>query len=183
MPGPTPKRSEERRRRNKPARPVDRVAVDGDIDDLFGDGTPDPAVERRMTAGEVLPPAEKPDAGEDWHPLVRELYDSLSQSGQKIFYEASDWAVAQILCESMSRDLKAQWINVGTVEEPDMKQQELPLKGANLSAYLKGFAALGMTEGDRRRMSIELSRKPKLNAGELPAGVTDISAAREAAFS
>lgn len=184
MPGPIPKRSEERRRRNKPDRPVDRVAIDGDIDDLFGDGTPDPAVERRIQADDpdLLEPAEKPAFDEDWHPRVVELYDSLGKSGQKIFYEASDWAVARILCESMSRDLKPQWTNVGSAEEPDMRQIEQPLKGANLSAYLKGFAELGMTEGARRRMSIELSRRPKLEGGQLPEGVTDINAAREAMF-
>jgi hypothetical protein len=184
MPGPIPKRTEERRRRNKPDRPVDRVAIDGDIDDLFGDGTPDPGLENRIAADDedLLEPAEKPDADEDWHPLVVELYESLSKSGQKIFYEPSDWAVARLLCESMSRDLKPQWINVGTAEAPEMKQQELPLKGANLSAYLKGFAVLGMTEGDRRRMSIELTRKTHLQTGGLPEGVTDINAAREGMF-
>lgn len=184
MPGPIPKRSEERRRTNKPARPIDRVALDGDIDDLFGDGTPDPEVENRIQADDpdLLVPAEKPEADDEWHPIVLDLYDSLSRSGQKIFYEASDWAVARVLCESLSRDLKAQWMNVGSAEEPDMRQIEQPLKGANLSAYLKGFSVLGMTEGDRRRMSIELSRKPKLGAGDLPAGVTDIATAREGMF-
>lgn len=178
MPGPIPKRTEERRRRNKPDRPVDRVAVEGEVDDLFGDGEPDPAVEVRHQITEVLEPAVKPPASEEWHELVIELYDSLSQSGQKIFYEPSDWAVARILCESLSRDLLPQWINTGTPEEPQMEKQTLPLKGANLSAYLKGFAVLGMTEGDRRRMSIELSRKTPLGGQSLPDGVVDINAAR-----
>lgn len=182
MPGPIPKRSEERRRRNKPDRPVDRVAIGSDIDDLFGDGAPDPELENRIQ-GEDLPPAEKPDADYDnWHPLAIELYESLSESGQKIFYEASDWAIARVLCESLSRDLQPQWINTGTPEEPKMEKQILPLKGANLSAYLKGFAALGMTEGDRRRMSIELSRKAKLEVGDLPAGVVSIDRGREDMF-
>jgi hypothetical protein len=182
MPGPPPKRSEERRRRNKPDRPIDRVALDGDIDDLFGDGVPDDRVERRIQADDpdLLEPAPKPPADDEWHKYAQDLYDSLSRSGQKIFYEASDWAVARLLCESISRDLKEQPIGTDADGRPIFGM--VPLKGANLSAYLKGFAALGMTEGDRRRMSIELSRKPKLDPGELPEGVVSIDRGREEMF-
>jgi hypothetical protein len=52
----------------------------------------------------------------------------------------------------------------------------LPMKGASMAAYLKGFAALGMTEGDRRRMGIEIHR----DSGKALAVVSPIEAYRDA---
>lgn len=175
--GPIGKRTEERRRRNKPERPVDRVAIGGDVDDLFGPDLPDEQVEHRIEV-EELPDVEVPPADAGWHPLAKMLYDSLKQSGQSHFYEPSDWATAYLLCESISRDLEEQV--VGTTESGMTIKDFIPMKGASLAAYLKGFAALGMTEGDRRRMSIELTRAQpsKDGTGELPEGVTDINDAR-----
>jgi hypothetical protein len=184
MPGPPAKRVEERRRRNKPERPIDRVAIGGDIDDLFGDGEPDAQVETRSKLEDESVPVfvPKPAADDDWHPIAQDIYDSLGKSGQKMFFEPSDWAVARLLCESISRDLKPQKVNVaGPGEPPEFEEVQTPMKGANLAAYLKGFAALGMTEADRRRMSMEFSR-PAAGDQPLPDGVTDINAAREGMF-
>lgn len=176
--GPLPKRTEERRRRNKPERPVDRVAIGGDIDDLFGDEPADPTVEHRVNAGD-FPRADQPPADPDWHAVAVRIYESLADSGQSIFFEASDWAAAYLICESISRDLSDQWVNIGTAQEPEMEKQKVPMKGANLAAYLKGLSGLGMTEGDRRRLSIELTRKDDRPAADLPDGVVDINSARE----
>lgn len=175
--GPIPKRSEERRRRNSPDRPVDRVAIGGDADDLFGDDLPDERVEHRHEV-DTLPTVVHVPADADWHPIAVQLYESLEQSGQSMFFEPSDWAAAYLICESISRDLADQWINVGTVMEPEMEKQKVPMKGANLAAYLKGLGELGVTEGSRRRLSIELTRaQPEKLA--LPEGVTDINDARK----
>ncbi|WP_225448343.1 hypothetical protein [Streptacidiphilus sp. P02-A3a] len=80
MPGPVPKRSDQRRRRNT------------------DDG---PAL--------VKAPAAKapaiPRADADWHPIARRWYDSLRKSGQAQFYESSDWMTAVYLAEAMSRNL------------------------------------------------------------------------------
>lgn len=176
--GPLPKRTEERRRRNKPETPVDRVAIGGDIEDLFGDDLPDEQVEHRIQA-DGFEKVVKPPAGEDWHHVAVQLYDSLDQSGQSIFFEPSDWATAYLICESISRDLSDQWINTGTAMEPQMEKQAVPMKGANLAAYLKGLSGLGVTEGDRRRLSIELTRAGDKPAKQLPDGVVDINSARE----
>lgn len=173
--GPIGKRSEERRRRNLPDKPVDRVAIGGDVDDLFGDDMPDERAEHRIQAkdfGAVV----KPAADEEWHPVATQLYDSLGESGQSIFFEPSDWAAAYLICESLSRDLHEQPIGTDADGAPIFGR--VPLKGANLAAYLKGLSGLGATEGDRRRLSIELTRASQA-PGELPAGVTDINSARE----
>lgn len=177
--GPIGKRSEEKRRRNLPDRPVDRVAVGGDIDDLFGDDMPDERVETRIQADLAAKPVLMPDPDPDWHAVATMIYESLPESGQSIFFEPSDWAAAYLICESISRDLSEQYVNIGTALEPEMEKQKVPMKGANLAAYLKGLGELGVTEGARRRLSIELTRATKTGPGELPEGVTDIATARE----
>src|SRR5688500_1345345 len=78
MPGPAPKRSEVRRRRNK--QDIDRVQVAGVV--------------------------EPPELGvEDAHPLAVDLYEALKESGQARWYEPTDWARARLLVWSLSKML------------------------------------------------------------------------------
>ncbi len=129
--GPQGKRPEELRRRNK-----------------------DKSVQTEGTASTdvVMPPAQ-----EDWHPIAKQIYESLENSGQSEFYEPSDWAMAYMLAESISRDLEPQVVAVPErTGEPVF--EKVPMKGASLSAYLKGFTALMVSEGDRRRAGIALER-------------------------
>lgn len=77
--GPVPKRSEDRRRRNK---------VDTDTVEM---------------AGEVLVPAGNPG----WHPVALHWYDSLRESGQHLYYEPSDWAAAHLVANQMSLMLQS----------------------------------------------------------------------------
>ena len=128
--GPIPKRDEERRRANKPAVPTDAPEVHGDV--------------------------TVPEADPEWHPIARRIYDSLRASGQSKFYEPSDWAAAFMVCESLSRDLGDKV--VGVTKNGDVIRDSVPISGASMSSYLKALAALGVTEGDRRRMSIQLRR-------------------------
>lgn len=164
MPGPPPKRSEERRRRNDPAAgaPVkvdlDRIAEGEDEDSLpflIAQPVKIPTIPRAGDEDEETPnPA-------DWHPFAVELWESFSRSGQALFWEPSDWMVAKIICESISRDLKPQFVGStqGTESYPSEPIYErIPLKGASLGAYLKAFGQLMLTEGERRRLSIELER-------------------------
>lgn len=130
--GPLPKRSEERRRNNKPETPLDKVGVVGPV---------------------AIPPANQ-----KWHPVAKRVYESLKDSGQAKFYEPSDWAAIYLLAESMSRDLKPQMVAFDETKGKVIRAY-VPIKAASLAAYLKGFAALGVTEGDRRRMGIEIERE------------------------
>lgn len=130
--GPVPKRSEERRRQNKPETPLDTI--------------------------EVIGPVKIPPANPKWHAVAKRLYLSLEKSGQAKFYEESDWSAAYLLAESLSRDLKPQVVGYDE-EKHKVVRAYIPLKGASMAAYLKAFAALGVTEGDRRRMGIEVDRK------------------------
>lgn len=135
MPGPVPKRSAERRRRNKENRP-EAVSFDG-------------------------PPVEPLEPSDLWHPIARQWFDSLAQSGQSTYYEPSDWAVAFYVAEAMSRNLA---------------------QGQRFSAQLFGSVMSAMTElltteGARRRMRMEVER-----TGSAPlAPVDDLSAYRDLA--
>ena len=70
--GPVPKRSAERRRRNKPAIPI-----------------------ATGTAGART--FKQPDALPGWDPAMRRWYKSLAKSGQAEFYEPSDWEAARFV--------------------------------------------------------------------------------------
>ncbi|MGW4223026.1 phage terminase small subunit [Streptomyces bauhiniae] len=84
--GPIPKRSEERRRRNKDDGPELIQAPAGSPEDLPGLPDPDPL----------------------WHPIATDWYLSLRESGQAAFYEPSDWAVARYAAHVMSQVLQSE---------------------------------------------------------------------------
>lgn len=130
--GPPPKRESQRRRANKPEVPVE-IAVDGDP--LVAD--PDP----------------------DWHPIARMMWDGLRSSGQSVFYASSDWATAFALCESMSREFAAQPVVTGPSDDKQVEWVKFPPKAAALASWSKMLAGLMATEGDRRRLRLELVRQ------------------------
>lgn len=82
MPGPVPKRSDQRRRRNKP------------------DGAP-------LAKGAAGKRPARPEPDDGWHPIAVAWFLSLGESGQAQFYEASDWQTARYVAEAMSRNLAA----------------------------------------------------------------------------
>lgn len=77
MPGPVPKRSDQRRRRNKENGSVTKAPGGAHVGDA-------------------------PDADPDWHPIAREWFESLAPSGQSQFYEPSDWATARVWAHLLS---------------------------------------------------------------------------------
>lgn len=87
--------------------------------------------------GEVV----KPDPDPDWHPLARQLWDSLADSGQARFYEPTDWAVAYSLMDDLSH-----------YKHQGRRSAQM------LQTIMSGLSLLLVTEADRRRVSIELDR-------------------------
>jgi hypothetical protein len=85
--GPVPKRSSERRRRNKP------------------EGA-------EVVQAPTVCVLEWPAVDEDWHPIAARWYRSLERSGQSQFYEDSDVAAAVYVAEAMSRSLKGKLSSV-----------------------------------------------------------------------
>lgn len=120
MPGPPPKRSDQRRRRNKPDENQPKLTV-------VKDSSPRPVV-------------KAPRVSPSWHPLMKDWFRSLKQSGQARFYEPSDWQTARLLAEVMSQEL-----NNGE-----------GVKASMLSEFNRAAASLMTTEGERRRLRVEL---------------------------
>lgn len=171
-PGPPPKRTAERRRRNAPAA---GEAEQVDVEALAAAADPN-SLPFLIAQPIVIPEPVTEDnyeaPGKGWHPLALEFWESIKRSGQAIYYEPSDWVAAKLLCESLSRDLKPQVVGIAPATEfgpAEVVTDVIPLKGASLAAYLKAFGQLMLTEGERRRMAIELQRhrsagKPKGDA-------------------
>jgi hypothetical protein len=113
---PMPKRSTELIRRNKPDIPVEKV--------------------------EVIGPVYVPALGiDDPHPIIREMYISLKESGQSRYYEPSDWQYARFVMHFADQLLKS--------ARPS---------GQMLATVQTMMSNLLMTEGDRRRVRLEVER-------------------------
>ena len=83
----------------------------------------------------------QPEPDPDWHPIARRLWDSLAESGQSRFYEPSDWAVAYSLMDDLS-----------------YYKSSSKRSGQMLATIMSAMSSLLVTEGDRRRVQIELAR-------------------------
>ena len=128
MSGPIPKRDAQRRRANAPAGGVATSAP----------------------GAESVP---VPEPSEEWHPLARDWFASLAESGQSVFYEPSDWQAARVWATLLTKLLNAD------KPSPEMAK-----------AWQSGAAELLTTEGARRRLRLELTRP----GGEEDAGVSEL---------
>lgn len=90
----------------------------------------------------------------DAHPIVTQLWDSLKNSAQARFYEPSDWAYARMALHFANKEIWSGKPNGQIV--------------ATVNQMLTGLL---VTEGDRRRLNLEIER----NAGGKDATVTDIA--------
>ena len=133
MPGPLPKRSEERTRRNKPEN-------EGGV-----------ALSKGERVAFKVPPPDR-----NWAPRAKDWYKSLSRSGMRDYYELSDYEMARVLCDALTT----------YYDRPSAMM---------LATILQGMTSLGVTEGERRRMRIELEDPKELST---PASVTAIDTYR-----
>lgn len=104
------------------------------------------------------PPSVMPEPEEGWHQIAKDWYLALKDSGQSRFYEPSDWATAKYLAEAMSKNL-----NAGR------------FSGQLFAAIMSGMSSLLVTEGDRRRVKLELERTGPVTDPDELASVTAIS--------
>lgn len=124
--GPVPKRSDQRRRRNKVD--VDRAVAD--------DVVRGPALVNRSKHS---PPAVR-------------FYEALRRSGQAVFFEPSDWAAAELVVLAID----------AFVERPS---------AVMLASINSAMTNLLATEGDRRRVRLELERP---DGTEVDDGVSEL---------
>lgn len=81
-----------------------------------------------------------PPAGRGWHPVARRWYASLRESGQSAFYEPSDWAMAHVVAEAMSRLFSD------------------GMTATLLAEVMRGMDMLLTSETARRRARVEVQR-------------------------
>lgn len=125
MPGPVPKREDERVRRNTPEVETEKVEIVGEV---------------------IVPPLDMPF---EPHPMVQSFYDSLVISGQSKFYEPSDWEYARLVCFIMQ--------TIVTSPRPSSEM---------FKALQTAMSNLMVTEGDRRRLRLEIVRAEKKDKAE-----------------
>jgi hypothetical protein len=138
MPGPVPKRSDQRRRVNKP-----EIGVD----------TAPGATSVTWPIADAL-----------WHPIARDWYHSLRASGQSAFYEPSDVAVARLVAQGMSELLSAdrmsaqlfQSVLSGTTQlmstEADRRRLRIELARDDIGPSDAELAATADMEAYRQRL-------------------------------
>lgn len=98
----------------------------------------------------------QPPPNPDWHPLAKSWYASFGVSGQKIWYEASDWMMLMVAAEQISRELNEKVIGV-TVHGAKVYGTS-PMSASSIAAVTKIATNALATEADRRRVKAELTR-------------------------
>lgn len=104
--------------------------------------------QQEVTKG-LARPYEIPEPDANWHPIAKMLWDSLSTSGQSDFYQQSDWAFAYSVCEDLS-----------FYKQPSISKDGYEYhkrSGQMLATIYSAMERLLVTEGDRRRVRIELA--------------------------
>lgn len=122
-------------------------------EDRIRRNTPDVPVDKLHTdtARPVAPPHGIPDC----HYLANDWYNSLANSAQSVYYEESDWQAARICAFAIHI-----WANQAR-PSPEMYK-----------AIQSAFTSLLATEGDRRRLRLEIIR----NTGDKNTGASTAEA-------
>ncbi|MEN6548698.1 MAG: hypothetical protein ABFE07_21835 [Armatimonadia bacterium] len=160
--GPIPKRDEERRRQNKPERPTETITAHGTV---------------RAPAGDP-----------DWCRRAKALWREAKRSPMAQYYEGTDWQAIAYLCDLMTTLFRpgklTPRLEAVITEAARLSQQQYGKLAKEENLYLAWMMApprpsaqmvaamnslmgnLGLTEGDRRRMRIEIKREkaPRLAA-------------------
>ena len=93
----------------------------------------------RLPSGAPAHVAPQPYGARDWHPIAKRIWKAAGESGQSILYTASDWAVLYSLMDDL------------TYYKNSAKRS-----GQMLQTIMSSLTSLLLTEGDRRRLQVEL---------------------------
>ncbi|ARQ94658.1 hypothetical protein MHAS_01169 [Mycolicibacterium hassiacum DSM 44199] len=116
---------------------------------------------------QVIGPVEIPDLGDvshlgETHPLIEEMYESIKKSAAVKYYEPTDWQFARLALYTLNQELIA------------AQHQGKPIGAMKLTAINQMLSALLLTEGDRRRVRLEIERAPADPTGGKVVDVTDV---------
>lgn len=82
-----------------------------------------------------------PEPDPDWHYIARYVWDAMLESGANRYYESTDWAVLFSICDDISY------------------YKRTGKRSGQMLATINGMlTSLLLTEGDRRRVGIELQK-------------------------
>lgn len=105
--------------------------------------------EQSTKRGQLQPIAIDWQEDEDWADFTKNVWRSASASGMADFYQDTDYAELWFICQELDRYVQPKvYRETGELyfkQSPEM-----------VKALLTGLSNLGFTEGDRRRIRIEL---------------------------
>ncbi|MCX6402186.1 MAG: hypothetical protein NTX33_19915 [Propionibacteriales bacterium] len=87
----------------------------------------------------------------EWHPIAAMVWESALSSGGAAFYQNSDLAALYLTCQGIDH-----WLSQGARKSPEL-----------LRVLFQQLGSLLFTEGDRRKLHIELQRAPDDDQGWL----------------
>lgn len=96
------------------------------------------------------------------HQLVKDMYESIKQSAAVKYYEPTDWQMARLALYTLNQELIA------------AENNGKPVGAMKLTAINQMLSALLLTEGDRRRVRLEVERAPADPTGGKVVDVTDV---------
>lgn len=105
----------------------------------------------------ILRPVIWPEPDPAWHEIAKMVWHAAQDSGQADFYQQSDIAYLYNVCEELSTyKTSSQWI--------DKESGEIRTKrsGQMFQSIMSAMTSLLLTEGDRRRVRIELQKPPEV---------------------
>lgn len=101
-----------------------------------------------MTRGKSNP-ASIPLPDPEWHNVARMMWDSTAESGGAAYFESSDYATLYFLCDQIHYVYRTTGAGESRNRSPEL-----------IKAILAGLGNLLVTEGDRRKLHVELQKAP-----------------------
>jgi hypothetical protein len=105
--------------------------------------------EQAAKRGQLRPIAIDWQPDPTWSDFTLSIWNSASSSGMSDFYQDTDYAELFFICQELDRYSKPR-VNTTTGELYYKQSPEM------VKALLTGLSNLGFTEGDRRRIRVEL---------------------------
>lgn len=105
--------------------------------------------EQAAKRGELQPISIDWQPDPEWSEFTTNVWNSASASGMAGFYQDTDYAELWFICQELDRYVKPR-VNTKTGELYHKQSPEM------VKALLTGLSNLGFTEGDRRRIRVEL---------------------------
>jgi hypothetical protein len=91
-----------------------------------------------------------PEPGEAWGSHALMLWNAALDGGVSEFYASTDWATLWLMCDSVQH-----WTDQGGRRSPEL-----------LRVIMQGLGSLMFTEGDRRKLRVELEKPEDLPTWE-----------------